>query len=77
MLDGLEALDGVVVRGSVTVDLPPADAFRLFTDGINEWWPLEEGFSYGGDRAHEIFWSRRQAGDSTSASLTATSFRSE
>jgi uncharacterized protein YndB with AHSA1/START domain len=27
----------------------------LFTDGINEWWPLDEGYSYGGDRAREIF----------------------
>jgi uncharacterized protein YndB with AHSA1/START domain len=45
---------GVTVRESVRVDLPPGEAFRLFTEGINQWWPLEEGYSYGGDRAREI-----------------------
>jgi uncharacterized protein YndB with AHSA1/START domain len=45
----------VVVRESVHVELPSEEAFRLFTEGINEWWPLEEGYSYGGDRAREIF----------------------
>jgi hypothetical protein len=32
----------------------PEEAFRLFTAGIGEWWPLEEGYSYAGDRASEI-----------------------
>jgi hypothetical protein len=41
MLDDREPPDEIMVRQSVTVDLSPADAFRLFTDGINEWWPLE------------------------------------
>jgi uncharacterized protein YndB with AHSA1/START domain len=45
----------VVVRASVRVPLPPEAAFRLFTDGINQCWPLHEGYSYGGDRAREIF----------------------
>jgi uncharacterized protein YndB with AHSA1/START domain len=45
----------LAVRQSVHVDLPPSEAFRLFTDGIGEWWPLEEGYSYGGDRADSIF----------------------
>jgi uncharacterized protein YndB with AHSA1/START domain len=44
----------LVVRQSVHVPLSPDDAFRLFTDGIGEWWPLDDGFSYGGDRAHAI-----------------------
>jgi hypothetical protein len=43
------------VRQSVHVELPPSEAFRLFTDGISEWWPLAEGNSYGGDRAYSIF----------------------
>ena len=45
----------LAVRQSVHVELPPSEAFRLFTDGISEWWPLAEGYSYGGDRAHSIF----------------------
>ncbi len=47
--------DVVAVRESVRVDLPPDEAFRLFTEGINEWWPLDEGYTHGGDRAREIF----------------------
>jgi uncharacterized protein YndB with AHSA1/START domain len=42
------------VRQTVHVELPPDEAFRLFTDGINEWWPLTEGYAYGGERAQEI-----------------------
>lgn len=44
----------IAVREQTRVDGPPADAFRLFTAGINEWWPLEEGYSFGGDRAKEV-----------------------
>ncbi len=29
------------VRKSITVPLPPAEAFDLFTDGIDSWWPKE------------------------------------
>jgi uncharacterized protein YndB with AHSA1/START domain len=43
------------VKQSIQVELAPPEAFRLFTDGIGEWWPLDEGFSYGGDRAEQIF----------------------
>jgi uncharacterized protein YndB with AHSA1/START domain len=46
--------DPGAARQEVVVSLAPEDAFRLFTDGIQEWWPLDEGFSYGGDRASEI-----------------------
>jgi uncharacterized protein YndB with AHSA1/START domain len=28
------------IRQSVHVDCPPEDAFRLFTEGFAEWWPL-------------------------------------
>ena len=51
---GRPPADALVVRQSVHVPLDPGDAFRLFTDGIGEWWPLGDGFSYGGDRAAEI-----------------------
>jgi uncharacterized protein YndB with AHSA1/START domain len=29
------------VRRTITVDRPVEDAFRVFTDGIASWWPLE------------------------------------
>lgn len=31
----------IVVRRSVTVARSPEDAFRVFTEGIGRWWPLE------------------------------------
>jgi uncharacterized protein YndB with AHSA1/START domain len=52
----------VAVREEVRVDRSPAEAFRLFTDGIGEWWPLEEGYSFGGDRAKEIHLEARVGG---------------
>jgi uncharacterized protein YndB with AHSA1/START domain len=42
------------IRLSATVSQPRPDAFRLFTEGIATWWPLHEGFSYGGARAKEV-----------------------
>jgi uncharacterized protein YndB with AHSA1/START domain len=54
--------EAIVVRESVRVDLSPEEAFRLFTEGILEWWPLEEGYSYGGDRAKEIFLEPKEGG---------------
>ena len=39
------------------------DAFRLFTDGIGEWWPLKgTNFSYGGERADKIFLEAKPGG---------------
>lgn len=29
------------IRFSVTVNLPPEEAFRLFTGGVELWWPLQ------------------------------------
>jgi uncharacterized protein YndB with AHSA1/START domain len=53
----------LTVRESVTVNRPPSDAFRLFTDSIADWWPLKgTQFSYGGDRADKIFLEARVGG---------------
>jgi uncharacterized protein YndB with AHSA1/START domain len=50
------------VREEMRVDLSPADAFDLFTAGIGEWWPLEEGYSFAGNRAKEIHLEARVGG---------------
>jgi uncharacterized protein YndB with AHSA1/START domain len=50
------------VREEVRVDLSAAEAFGLFTAGIGEWWPLEEGYSFGGKRAREIHLEARLGG---------------
>jgi uncharacterized protein YndB with AHSA1/START domain len=47
-------LGAIVVRESVLAELPLEQAFALFTEGINEWWPLDEGYSFGADRAREV-----------------------
>lgn len=38
------------VRKSIQVDLPVAEAFELFTEGIGSWWPLKT-HSVGGEQA--------------------------
>ena len=47
----------LTVRKSVVVDLPPAGAFELFTDGIHGWWP-HASHSIHGDDAEAVFESR-------------------
>ena len=63
---GVQAVRGdeaLTVRESITVHRAIADAFRLFTDGIGEWWPLKGSpFSYGGDRADKIFLETKVGG---------------
>lgn len=49
------------VRASVTVGLPPEDAFERFTAGIAEWWPLES-HSVGGERAESVVFEGRAGG---------------
>jgi uncharacterized protein YndB with AHSA1/START domain len=43
------------IEKSVTVRCTPDRAFRVFTREIGQWWPLDRGFSYGGERKQEIF----------------------
>jgi DNA-binding transcriptional ArsR family regulator/uncharacterized protein YndB with AHSA1/START domain len=54
--------DAGTARLQVRVPLDPAKAFMLFTDGIDEWWPLDEGFTYGRDLFHEIHLEPRLGG---------------
>jgi uncharacterized protein YndB with AHSA1/START domain len=42
------------VQRTIDVACSRVEAFTLFTAGINEWWPLREGFSYGADRCASI-----------------------
>jgi uncharacterized protein YndB with AHSA1/START domain len=42
------------VRRTIEVGLTLEEAFSLFTTGIGEWWPLRQGFSYGGERCDSI-----------------------
>lgn len=52
----------MTIRKSVTVRCTPDKAFGVFTREIGRWWPLGKGFSYGGERAKEIFLDDRAGG---------------
>jgi hypothetical protein len=52
----------MIIRKSISVARPPAITFRVFCQEIGQWWPLKQGFSFGGDRAAEIFIEGRTGG---------------
>ena len=52
----------MTIRKSIHVKRPVERTFRLFTEGIGRWWPLKEGFSFGRERAGEIFLEPREGG---------------
>ena len=52
----------MIVRRTIQLDCAPADAFDHFTTGINRWWPLREGFSFGADRCESIHLEPRVGG---------------
>ena len=54
----------VPVRKRVVVDRPVDDAFRLFTEGIAGWWPLEEHALGAGDEnyAESVVFEPREGG---------------
>ena len=52
----------MTIKKSIHVQRPVERTFHLFTDGIGKWWPLKEGFSFGGTRAAEIVLEGRTGG---------------
>jgi len=52
----------MTIRKSIHVKRPVERTFRLFTEEIGKWWPLKEGFSFGGKRAADIFIEGREGG---------------
>ena len=49
------------VRKTVRVEKPVAEAFRLFTEGIANWWPLPT-HSVAGAEADSVFFEQREGG---------------
>jgi uncharacterized protein YndB with AHSA1/START domain len=45
----------MTIQKSVTVGCTPDRAFLAFTREIGQWWPIDKGYSYGGERRKEIF----------------------
>jgi uncharacterized protein YndB with AHSA1/START domain len=52
----------VTIHKSIHVARSPEVSFTRFTADIGRWWPLKEGFSFGGARAHEIHLECRAGG---------------
>jgi len=47
---------------SIHVKAPMDRAFHVFTDRVTDWWPLDKGYSHGGDRHAEIHLEGREGG---------------
>lgn len=45
----------MTIQKSVTVRCTPERAFLAFTREIGQWWPMDKGYSYGGERRKDIF----------------------
>ncbi|MGB2953102.1 MAG: SRPBCC family protein [Gaiellaceae bacterium] len=51
----------LTVRKSVTVNCPPEQAFELFTDGLDTWWPFES-HSVTDERPEKVVFEGREGG---------------
>ena len=52
----------MIIQKSIHVARPPEIAFRIFCEEIGQWWPLQRGFSFGGEKAKDIFIEARVGG---------------
>jgi len=52
----------MTIRKSIRVQRSPDIVFRVFTQEIGKWWPLKEGFSFGREKARDIFIEGRVGG---------------
>src|SRR5262245_40846137 len=54
--------DGMTIKKSIHVKRPVDVAFRVFTQDIGKWWPLKDGYTFGGERADQIHLEARPGG---------------
>jgi uncharacterized protein YndB with AHSA1/START domain len=52
----------MTIRKSIHVKRPVETAFRVFTENIGKWWPLKDGYSFGGARADQIYLEGKEGG---------------
>src|SRR5258708_27383925 len=52
----------MTIRKGIRVERSPEIVFRVFTEEIGKWWPLKEGFSFGREKAKDIFIEGRVGG---------------
>lgn len=44
----------MTIKKSIKIERPPEIAFKVFAEEIGAWWPLHDGFSFGGPKAKQI-----------------------
>jgi len=52
----------MTIKKSIHVKRPVETAFRVFTQDIGKWWPLKDGYSFGGARADQIYLEGKEGG---------------
>lgn len=52
----------MTIRKTFTVRRSVEDAFRIFTEEMQSWWPLHQGYSFDGQRADRIVLEARVGG---------------
>lgn len=52
----------MTIRKTITVRRSVEDAFRIFTEEMQSWWPLHQGYSFDGQRADRIVLEARVGG---------------
>jgi len=57
----MQAVSVEAIRRTITVERPVEAAFRLFTEGIDTWWPVGT-HSYGGDDVERTVFETRSGG---------------
>ena len=61
------------VRKELKVNLSAEAAFRLFTEGLDKWWPLVT-HSVGEEKAESCFFEGRVGGVTTAGSSSTVTF---
>lgn len=52
----------MTIEKSIFVRRKPDAAFRLFTEQIGAWWPIKDGFSFGGEKGDQLTMECRTGG---------------
>jgi len=52
----------MTIRKSIRVERPPEISFKIFCEEIGRWWPIKQGFSFGGDHTRDMFIEGRVGG---------------
>ena len=52
----------MTISARISVDLSPADAFARFVGDLGTWWPVREGYSFGGAQVVDLVMEEHEGG---------------